>query len=69
MLREKFGAETMKLTIKKKELRVWTVPYENIEKFENCDGHTFREYKMDRLKKELGTTPDDNIKWKPDNVF
>jgi hypothetical protein len=69
MLREKFGAETGKITLNKKELRVWTVPYENIEKFENCDGHTFREYNMDRLKKELGTTPDDNIKWKPDNVF
>ena len=69
MLREKFGAETMKITLNKKELRVWTVPMANVEKFENATTGTFVDYQMEHLKKKLGTTPDDNIKWKPDNVF
>ena len=69
MLREKFGAETMKITLNKKELRVWTVPMANVEKFENATTGTFVDYQMEHLKKKLGTTPEGNIKWKPDNVF
>ena len=69
MLREKFGAETGKITLRKKELRIWAVPFANVQRFENTDDHTFREYNMDKLKKELGTDSDGNIKWKPDEVF
>ena len=69
MLRERFGAETGKITLDKKELRIWTVPMANVEKFENATTGTFVDYQMEHLKKKFGTTPEGNIKWKPDNVF
>ena len=69
MLRERFGAESIKLTIKKKELRVWIVPKVNLETFENNDKGKYLVAKRKEWEEKYGTHPDGSIKWKPDNVF
>lgn len=50
-LREEFGAEPTKITISKKELRVWKVPEKNIEGHElnNSDGEAWKEQTQKRL--------------------
>jgi hypothetical protein len=37
MLREKFGAETSKMTLDKKEIRVWLAPMEKVDDYDNTD--------------------------------
>ena len=37
MLRDKFDARTSKLTLDKKEIRVWAVPMTKVDKFDNTD--------------------------------
>ena len=58
MLREKFGAETGKITLNKKELRIWSMPMANIQKFENTDDHTFREDWEQNHKPKFYKPPD-----------
>ena len=58
MLREKFGAETGKITLNKKELRIWSMPMANIQKFENTDDHTFMEDWEQNHKPKFYKPPD-----------